>query len=428
MTAVASVQFFLPTDVDFRNARFAFIPLAAGWVGLALAAAESGRRLAWVAPAALALFAVDGAALAHPLHAAALEREMAGERPAARAEFDVHLMEESGRILYRREDCSESDAATEFFLIAFPANVNDLPKRMRESGAERLDFGGPFHFYREGDWEPVSPHDGRCAMERDLPIYPIASIWTGQTAAGGGELWGVTLAGDMRVPDSEPTARGGIFDLHRDGDRLIYAASDCSESDTRERFFLSIIPEDAADLSEYSKARGLDHNSFNFDFKRRGAVWDGGGCAAVAALPRYGIDAVETGQFVLGEGELWRVKMPDDGEVPDGAPATRGGVFDLHLVENRLIYAAERCAEGDTRGRFFLSVIPKDAADLSEDSRARGLGHDSFNFDFERHDKAADGECKTVRYLPEYAINAVETGQFAPGEGELWKVRLEVGY
>ena len=66
LTLLASVQFFLPSDIDFRNARLAFIPLAACWVALALAAAESERKAAWAAAACLALFAAGGVWLAHP--------------------------------------------------------------------------------------------------------------------------------------------------------------------------------------------------------------------------------------------------------------------------------------------------------------------------------------------------------------------------
>ena len=307
LTALASVQFFLPSDIDFRNARLAFIPLAACWVALALAAAESERKAAWAAAACLALFAAGGVWLAHPVYARALEREIAGERPAVRAEFDVYLNEDAGRLIYWREDCAESDAAPGFFLEAFPADENDLPERMRERGSERLDFGGAFNFGREAGWMRAEPRGGRCLFARDLPDYPIANLETGQRADGV-EPWGAEIAGDMSVPAGEPTARGGVFDIYLDGNRLIYFAEDCAESDTRGRFFLSVFPARAADLSRESQERGFFHNSLNFDFERRGAVW-GGECLAVRVLPRYEISAIETGQFVPGERELWKVRI-----------------------------------------------------------------------------------------------------------------------
>ena len=426
--ALASVQFFLPTDVDFRNARLVFVPLSAGWVGLALAAAESQRKIAWLPLIILALFAADGTARAQPAHEAALAREIAGERPAVRSDFDVYLNEEGGRLLYRRGDCSEADAAAEFFLHVFPADANDLPERMREAGVERLDFGGAFDFRREGAWMSVSPYEGRCLMARDLPGYPIANIRTGQKAADGdGAKWWAEVAYDMRVPEGEPTARGGIFDLHLDGGRLVYASEDCSEEDARARFFLSATPEDADDLSEESKARGLDYDSLNFDFERHGAVWDVGGCAAAIALPRYKTAAIATGQFVPGEGEVWQVRIADDTPIPEGDPTARGGPFDIYMEGNRLIYAAEDCSPDDTRGRIFLSVFPEDADDLSPDSKARGLGHNALNFTFGGSGSVWDGDCAAAAILPDYAIEAIETGQYVEGEGDLWKVRIEVG-
>ena len=307
LTAVAAVQLFMPSDVDFRNARLAFIPLAACWVALALAAAESGRREVWAAAACLALLAAGGAALARPVGALALEREISGERPAVRSEFDVYLNQDAGRLIYRRDDCDDSDAAHGFFLEALPVDEGDLPERMRKRGYERLDFGGHFNFERDAGWERAEPRGGRCLFARDLPDYPIAGIETGQRADGV-ELWAAVMAGDMSVPEGEPTARGGVFDIYRDENRLAYFAKDCSEDDARGRFFLSVFPASAADLSDESRERGLAHNSLNFDFERRGAVWDGE-CLAVRALPGYEIGAIETGQFVSGEGELWKVRM-----------------------------------------------------------------------------------------------------------------------
>ena len=418
LTLLAAVHLFLPSDVPFRNARLAFIPLAACWVCLAAAAAESERKEAWAAAACLALFAAGGVWLAHPVSVRALEREIAGEIPAVRSEFDVYLSEDAKRLIYRSDDCDDSDAEREFFLETFPADADDLPARMRKSGFESAIFGGRFNLSREHGWERISSRGGRCLFERDLPNYPIVRLATGQTADGA-ELWRAEIK-DVSLPKGEPTARGGVFDIYMDENRLIYFAKDCEESDTRGRFFLSVFPARAADLSRESLERGLAHNSLNFAFERHGAVWDGK-CLAYRVLPGYEISAIETGQFAPGEGELWRAVVSEDSVVPDMEPTARGGVFDIYMDENRLIYFAKDCEESDTRGRFFLSVFPARAADLSRESRERGLAHDTLNFDFERRVGVEDGECATVRALPDYEISAIETGQFAPGEGELWK-------
>ena len=444
LTALASAQFFLPTDVDFRNARLAFVPLSAGWVALALAAAESERESAraWALAGGVALLGIIGVSLAHPAYAWALEREIARERPAVRAKFDVYLNEEERRIIYKREDCAETDVAPGFFLWAFPEDKDNLPERRREAGFANMDFGGRFYSTRKAGWTSVSPHNGRCLMARPLPGYPIARIITGQFADGGA-AWDADLAGDMRVPDGDPTARGGIFDIYKEGGRLIYAAADCDESDTRGRFLLSVFPVRPADLSDDSKARGLEHNSLNFDFARHGAVWDGA-CIAAIPLPQYEIAEIKTGQFIPGGSELWRVdiaggeRAPDvdvaagasigdiAARVPDGEPAARGGGFDIYLEGGKIIYAAANCAESDTRARFFLSVFPARAADLSDDSKALGRDHDALNFNFENRGAIRGGACAAEVSLPNYKTAAIETGQFIPGGSELWRVGIAV--
>ena len=63
------------------------------------------------------------------------------------------------------------------------------------------------------------------------------------------------------------------FDVYMDGETLTYLKEPCGVEDTRARFFLSIIPESAGDLPD--NFRGLGHESLNFDFGRRGTLFDG---------------------------------------------------------------------------------------------------------------------------------------------------------
>ena len=100
-------------------------------------------------------------------------------------------------------------------------------------------------------------------------------------------------------------------------------------------------------------------------------------------------------------------------------PAARSG-FDLYLVGGALYYIKDPCAEEDRRGRFFLSVHPVHAGHLPQDRRA--LGHDSLNFGFDKRGTPVfDGACMAKRLLPAYPIRAIETGQWTPGEGEIWR-------
>ena len=99
----------------------------------------------------------------------------------------------------------------------------------------------------------------------------------------------------------------------------------------------------------------------------------------------------------------------------------------MYLKDGALIYVKSPCAEGDTRGRFALSVYPADSSDLPKRARDAGLEHEPLNFDFAEYGAVFDGKCAIIRRLPSYPISSIETGQWIPGEGELWRGRVSVG-
>ena len=105
-------------------------------------------------------------------------------------------------------------------------------------------------------------------------------------------------------------------------------------------------------------------------------------------------------------------------------PLASAGGFDLYADGGALAYINEDCGESDARGRFFLSVFPANRIDLPQTARDAGREHQSLNFDFHRYGAALDGKCVIVRDLPDYPISRVETGQWLPGEGELWSARV----
>ena len=109
------------------------------------------------------------------------------------------------------------------------------------------------------------------------------------------------------------------------------------------------------------------------------------------------------------------------------APNASAGGFNLYIKEGTLTYVNPQCAESDARERFFLSVFPKNRADLPQAARDAGQEHQSLNFDFQRHGATLDGVCVIIRNLPNYPITRIETGQWIPGEGVLWDARIEVG-
>ena len=104
-------------------------------------------------------------------------------------------------------------------------------------------------------------------------------------------------------------------------------------------------------------------------------------------------------------------------------------LFNVHFVDGdddgdnaRLVYVRAPCAAEDTRGRFLLSVFPKDADDLPDEFRE--LGHEPLNFDFDLNGAIFDGRCVAIVPMPPYPIAAIQTGQWVyDGEG-LWSAPM----
>ena len=110
---------------------------------------------------------------------------VAGENPAARSVFDVHLADRE--LIYVKDPCAQADAEPRFFLHVTPQRTIDLPERWREYGFENRDFD----FFTNG-----SRFDGACVASALLPEYPVAHVRTGQFVSGRGELWRTRIAVD----------------------------------------------------------------------------------------------------------------------------------------------------------------------------------------------------------------------------------------
>ena len=344
--------------------------------------------------------------------------------PMARADFDVWL--DGDALVYARDDCEmHEDADFDFAVNVAPVFAADLPM----SSAR-------FHFAERG-----VRFGGKCLMRFPLPDFPARAVQVGALTEGGMSVWGeTTIPPDAetlewhrneyaRLSEREPAVRSG-FDAYLDGDSLVYLKEDCAESDVRGRFMLSVWASDADDLPDESRARGYE--SLNFDFARRGLIFDGA-CMAWRALPEYPIRAIDLGQW--GGGGDWgaRLVQAPDGTLTDarlethrraaagemGAPLV-SAAFDVYLDGDSLIYVKEPCAEDDTRGRFLVSVYPENAADLSAAHKAKGLSHDSLNFDFADRGAALGGKCVARLELPDYAIDRLQLGQWIPGGETLW--------
>ncbi len=356
-------------------------------------------------------------------------------RPVVSGGFDVYLDED--RLVYVKEECGGEDVGARFFLHLYPVDAADLPDRRKPHGYDNLDFTLDTHGHRFG---------GRCAAARALPEYEIASIRTGRYTPGLDPAWSGRVglsapwsAVDSReveelfagVEDRQPVVSGG-FDVHLDGNRLVYVKEECGDEDVDARFFLHFYPVDAADLPDRSKPHGFDNLDFAFE---RYGLRGGGRCAAVRVLPEYEIASVRTGQYTPGQDPEWSGRVSSSvlrsaaaaadsrdideliAGVEDAPPVVSGG-FDVYLDEDRLVYVKEDCGAEDVGVLFFLHLYPVYEADLPDPRRPHGF--DNLDFAFERYGLRGGGRCAAVRVLPEYEIASVHTGQYAPGQDPAW--------
>ena len=228
---------------------------------------------------------------------------------AAQAEFAVYR--DGNRLLYLREPCAPRDIDARFLLHIYPADPAVLRGGQRGRGFVNADFD----FAANG-----AMFDGKCVAMARLPEYAVERVITGQHVSGEGIVWRADVgpgAADRRreYADAYRAAIAGEygaaaaqaeFAVYHAGDRLVYIKESCDAADVNARFFLHIIPADAADLATGRAESGFDN--LDFWFADEGAAFEGK-CVAVAELPGYAIDQIRTGQYVSGEGVVWRVEF-----------------------------------------------------------------------------------------------------------------------
>ena len=221
----------------------------------------------------------------------------------AREAFDIYVHD--GGLYYLSADCAPGDD-TYIFLHIYPADSADLPADRRERGF----VNGGFSLEKSAAF-----FDGKCVIRPSLPDYPIARIRTGQNdeAIGGGEWIAdinlAALASYERIAagDYGKIVAQSDFDVYLSGDGLAYIKEPCAAGDADARFFLHIVPANPGDLPADRRERGFDN--LDFRFAEHGS-YAGDICVASLDLPDYPIERIRTGQFVSGEGDLWRAEFP----------------------------------------------------------------------------------------------------------------------
>ena len=238
------------------------------------------------------------------------------------------------------------------------------------------------------------------------------------------------LAAGRRPPERGP--RDYQVAVVAEGNYLRYTREGCAPADTAALFFLHLTPRELADLPAARREAGFEDGLFSFD--RAGGILQEGRCVAQIPLPDYPVGEIRTGQWTPARGELWSAAAivpvaaaelrAEHAALTAEEPAARD-YFDLYRRDNRLVYLRETCAAADTAAAFFLHIVPADVADLPEERREAGFVH--AGFDFARRGGPFDGKCLAAVALPDYPIAGLRTGQYVPGQGELWSVELAVG-
>ena len=91
----------------------------------------------------------------------------------------------------------------------------------------------------------------------------------------------------------------------------------------------------------------------------------------------------------------------------------------------QLRYVRAGCAPEDVEPEFFLHLTPRDLTDLPRQEQEYGFSSRPFRF-AEVGGRFAPWQCVAQIQLPKYPLAALRTGQYVPGQGDLWATELIV--
>ena len=113
------------------------------------------------------------------------------------------------------------------------------------------------------------------------------------------------------IAAGEPVVPRSDFDIYLHENTVTYLKSLCSAADVQAPFFLHVVPESVEDLPADRRQYGFDNLDFQYDVsRRRAALVFGGMCIEERQLPDYPIARIRTGQFIPGEGHIWKAEFP----------------------------------------------------------------------------------------------------------------------
>ena len=360
-----------------------------------------------------------------------LYRQALAAEPIIRGDYAVYL--NGKRLTFIRENCPPDSRDAWLGVKIFPHDPENLPPGLRDGysyatyGNQRVRLGDTclailqLPDYARGDLFLERRNIGNFGPVSGLPL------WEELYSVSRPGLQELIAQGRRKQPQpAGPEAFDVFLDREGNRNRLLYAKLHCSQAEYETPVTLHLYPENLVDLPFYLWKDGLDNRDFLLSIY---GGRPGGECIAVFPLPDYPIAAIHTGQGGRWAVNLYPPTEPDRlratyAALSTSQPAARAA-FALYLLDNRLIYLREICAAADMAAGFFLHIIPEDAADLPPERQAAGFAN--LDFAFDRRGGPFDGKCLAAVSLPNYSIKEIRTGQYIPGQGEVWAVELMVG-
>ena len=316
--------------------------------------------------------------------------------------------------------------------LYFPWDTRILISRkiIPAADRERIESskGQPADFYMGGSRkrELRAMPDGPVIYEKRAYGSAYLTVSAPRMAWGAGPWPGeeVYRAAYQQVTGGGSPAAQSDFDVYVRDNILYYVRDDCRPEDTNARFFLHVFPAEQDRLPVHRREHGFDNRSFYFNW--RGGFFDGK-CITQQPLPDYPVTRIHTGQWMKGEERaLWQAGVNLNALAQlQGMEAVSSGFFQLYRDRGKLVYYRESCAAADTQARFYLHLFPADNNDLPPTRQESGF--DNLGFNFSEHGAHRNGKCLAAVPLPDYQIARIRTGQYLPGQGQLWQAEIPAG-
>ena len=272
-------------------------------------------------------------------------------------------------------------------------------------------------FYMSSSTAPRSALSPPVLYERKVYGAPIVRVETPHLARVDAATADAYRARYRDIAAGAPAFDGDI-DVYRSETAVTWVKEACAPGDLHWRASLTAHPADTNRFSAFKRA--VD------------GVRIGGACLWQTPMPAHALAKIH----IHGIGRLLSDAYSDElraryatfAAMPPAARST----FDVHLLDRTLFYVKTPCVEADIETSFFLHIVPVDADDLNYARRRHGFDGQDFRTDgvgpLWRYASADvfDGACMVEWELPGYPVAHIATGQYVPGDAELWRVDFSV--